>query len=73
MNRIDKLINNLEEWICNVLDKNDFPIKEVEPKEAYLNLLIDWVSSHVCKEDGNNIKWWMSHGFTEEEAKEIIF
>lgn len=77
--RIDKVIFDLEEWMTlvakeeNWLTKeNDDIIKLFGSKELYLEKLIEWVYEHVCSEDKYNIDFWMKHGFTEEEAKRII-
>ena len=74
--RADSLIYDLEDWMCLVGRKEDWLIDEEEDgekifgsKAGYLLELIDWVKSHVCKEDGRNPKWWISHGFTESEAE----
>lgn len=74
--RIDNLIYDLEEWMCLVgreedwLTHEDDNIEEIfGSKGNYLEELIEWVSAHVCKEDGRDPKWWESHGFTKSEAK----
>ena len=73
--RIDNLIQDLEEWMTLVADEeywlsheDDDIVKLWGSKTNYLEDLIDWVYCHVCSEDKHNPEWWMSHGFTEEEA-----
>lgn len=77
-NRIDDLISDLEEWMTLVADEEDWLVDGEDDvieifgsKEDYLVELIGWVSEHVCSEDKHNPEWWMSHGFTEEEAAEL--
>lgn len=77
--RIDKVIFDLEEWMTLVAKEEDWLTKENDDfiklfgsKELYLEKLIEWVYEHVCSEDKYNIDFWMKHGFTEEEAKRII-
>ena len=73
--RIDNLIQDLEEWMTLVADEEDWLSHEDDDivelwgsKANYLEDLIDWVCCHVCSEDEHNPEWWMSHGFTKEEA-----
>ena len=73
--RIDNLICDLEEWMTLVADEENWLSHEDDDivelwgsKANYLENLIDWVYCHVCSEDKHDPKWWMSHGFTEEEA-----
>ena len=77
--RIDNLIQDLEEWMTLVADEEDWLSHEDDDiielwgsKANYLKDLIDWVCYHVCSEDGLDLEWWMSHGFTEEEAMNLV-
>ena len=76
--RIDNLIYDLEEWMTLVADEEDWLSHEGDyiieiwgSKANYLEALIDWVYCHVCSEDKHDPEWWMSHGFTEEEAMSL--
>ena len=77
--RIDNLIQDLEEWMTLVADEEDWLSHEDDDiielwgsKANYLKDLIDWVCYHVCSEDELDPEWWMSHGFTEEEAMNLV-
>ena len=77
--RIDNLIQDLEEWMTLVADEEDWLSHEDDDiielwgsKANYLKDLIDWVCYHVCSEDDLDPVWWMSHGFTEEEAMNLV-
>ena len=74
--RVDELTAELEDWMCEVAHEEDWLSQANDDiiaiwgsKENYLTELIGWVYDHVCSEDRNDFNWWMSHGFTEEEAK----
>lgn len=76
--RLDNMIQDLEEWMCLVAYEEDCLVKEDDDivsifgsKANYLEELVDWVYEHVCSEDRNNPNFWMSHGFTEEEVSEL--
>ena len=76
--RIDEVIYDLEEWMTLVAYEEDWLTTEDDDiieifgsKANYLGELIDWVYEHVCSEDIDNVDFWVSHGFTEEEAQEM--
>lgn len=76
--RIDNVIWDLEEWMTLVAYEEDWLTTEGDDiieifgsKANYLEKLICWVCEHVCSEDRDNVDFWVSHGFTEEEAQEM--
>ncbi len=77
--RVNNLIYELEQWMVEVADENDWLTKEEDKPEEifgsleeYLEALVEWTYEHVCYEDRERAEWWMSHGFTEGEAEDII-
>lgn len=76
--RIDNMIQELEEWMTLVAPEEDWLTTEDDDivemfgsKKIYLKSLIEWVYDHVCPSERSNVSFWTGHGFTEEEAREL--